>query len=259
MAFIMHDDVLDIESMNLSNNRIIDNFDDWSKRYRDEGFLWGKKPSKCAQTLINMLNPNSQIIELGCGYGRDTKTFLEHGHDIEAFDKAEIGITKAQERLEEYITAKRASIIHGDFLSAQITKDSFDAAFSHRTLHLIDPNLAPKVIERLSNVLNSGGLLVLSARCPLDFNEKQMEWVNTKESNDNYTTAIYKNRESHLINFYDESRLTKLLRGHFTDLTFEHGEELESCNNIDKTGKHRMSKYIVVTARKKNLLQIKNL
>lgn len=237
---------------NQNKNWPANNLDIWSKRYQDEGALWGEAPSECAQILLTKLKkPHARILEFAFGYGRDTKALLDQGHFVEAVDKSDVGVILAQERIENYIRTDRAKIIHGDFLEAQIQNDYFDAAISHRTLHLIDQVKAPEVIKRIATSLKPGGVLVLSARSPRDFNKQQMKWVNANGANDN-TTAIYKHRENHVINFYDENRLTTLLKDYFTNLSFLNGEEMESCANIDVNGKHIMSQYVMVIAQKKH-------
>ncbi len=189
-------------------------------------------------------------MEIGCGYGRDTKVLLDRGHFVVAYDKSIVGIALAEERLENHIKRDKAKIVNSDFLKAQPQDNYFDAVISHRTLHLIDPSKVIEVIERITASLKQGGTLVLSARSPADFNKQQMKWVNTKRENDNMV-AVYKHRENHVINFYDEARLTVLLSDRFIDLTFINGEEIEAYSNIDPDGQCNMSQYIMVVATKK--------
>ncbi len=233
-----------------SNGQLADDLDIWSKRYRDQGYLWGDTSSACAQALLSKLKPHARVLEFACGYGRDTKVLINKGHFVDAFDKSDVGVALARERVKNHINAHRAKIVHGDFLEARIQSGFFDAAISHRTLHLIDPLRASDVVEKIAASLKPEGTFILSARSPKDFNEQQMTWVKTTGANDN-TTAIYKDREAHIIYFYDEARLMALLEDSFTNISFFNGEEIESCTNIDANGQHIMSQFIMVIAQKK--------
>ena len=39
--------------------------------------------------FLEKLNPDAYILDFGCGSGRDTKYFLEHGYQVEAIDGSE--------------------------------------------------------------------------------------------------------------------------------------------------------------------------
>lgn len=41
------------------------------------------------RTFTNLLSPDASILDLGCGSGRDTKYFLDHGYDVTATDGSE--------------------------------------------------------------------------------------------------------------------------------------------------------------------------
>ncbi|PCJ99131.1 MAG: hypothetical protein COA45_06730 [Zetaproteobacteria bacterium] len=230
----------------------LDEHDNWGKRYLgNNGHLWKDDPSACGEFLLNELKEPSLILDLGCGYGRDSKALLEQGHYVLGVDKSKGAIIASKKELSDYIDEKKAFVTNGDFAETSFIKDNFDAVLSHRMLHLPDPDDARAIIDNIATALKPGGLLVLTARRHDDFNEDQMKWVNTNSSNDNGNTAVYKDRPQHKINFYDEDRFRSVLSEKFTDLSFEQGEEIESVGNFDKNGKPVMSQFLRVTARKK--------
>lgn len=232
---------------------LLNDLDNWGKRYLGkDGHLWEDKPSKCGEFLLNELKEPSLILDLGCGYGRDSKALLKQGHYVLGIDKSEGAIIASELELRDYINDKKAFLISGDFAKTSLIKNNFDAVLSHRMLHLPNTEDARAIIDNIAAALKPGGTLVLTARRHDDFNKEQMKWVNSKNSNDNGNTAVYKDRPQHQINFYDEERFRNVLSEQFTDLSFEPGEEIESVGNYDENGKPVMSQFLRVTARKKN-------
>lgn len=235
-----------IESIqsNLWKPELLNELDGWSKRYLTEGHLWGDEASVCGKHLIDELPPSSAVLDLGCGYGRDSKALLEHGHRVVGVDNSLIAALEARASLDEYIKNRTAHIIEGDIITAPIIQRNFDAVLSHRTLHLPDPKDVPAIISRVAGVLKPGGLLVMTARSHEDFNPNQMTRIDD-------SSAVYNDRPTHRINFFNEERFEAILSSKFTDLSFRHGEEAESIGNNQLDGSPVMSQYIQVIARKK--------
>lgn len=223
---------------------LLGELDSWSKRYLTEGHLWGDDPSVCGIHLIDELAPSSAILDLGCGYGRDSKALLEHGHRVTGVDNAIIGAMEARAELDTFIKNRTAHIIEGDIITAPIIQRNFDAVLSHRTIHLPDPKDVPVIMNRVAGVLKPGGLLVMTARSDEDFNAEQMNRIDEN-------TAVYKHRPTHKINFFNEERFQSVISSKFTDISFKRGEEIESVGNTNDAGDPVMSQYIQVIARKK--------
>ena len=223
---------------------LLEELDSWSRRYLTEGHLWGDDPSACGEHLINELAPSSAVLDLGCGYGRDSKVLLEHGHRVTGVDNAIVAAMEARSQLNSHIKNRTAHIVEGDIITAPIIQRNFDAVLSHRTIHLPDVNDVPVIMNRVAGVLKPGGLLVMSARSDDDFNPEQMNRINEN-------TAVYKDRPTHKINFFNEERFESVIAAKFTDISFKRGEEIESVGNKNDNGEPVMSQYIQVIARKK--------
>lgn len=228
----------------------LSHLDLWSKRYLVGGHLWGDEASTCGKFLIGNLPPNSKVLDLGCGYGRDSKKLVEHGHNVLALDMSKIAVIDASEQLEEAIEAGQASVMRANFMTAPIIQRAFDAVLSHRVIHLEAPENVESLVTRMAKTLKSGGHIAISARSPEDFNPEQM--VMTAPM-----TAEYKERPGHKIHFYDEERLRSVLSPKFTEFSFTRGEEIESVGNNKSDGSPVMTQYVRVTARKATGAEIK--
>lgn len=231
---------------------LLDSLDTWSRQYLTRGHIWGEEASPCAENLLRILKPSSRILEIGSGYGRDTKALIDSGHFITAIDNSEIAVL---ETIQQMKSSKKynddSSVFFGNIISAQVTQNHFDAATAHRVLHLPEPDDFKKIIARVSSALRSEGQIVFTLREPNDFEPKDMKRI------DEYTASYKaKERKGHIVNFYDENRLHSVLKNYFTDLSYSKFEEQESCDNLDDNNKPKTTKLIMVTGRKKTDLEI---
>ncbi len=223
----------------------------WDNRYSREGHIWGDEPSPTAEVLLEKLSEakirSASILEIGFGYGRDTKEFCMAGHRISAFDVSEVGLREAKNSLPAHFAAGNVLFTCGDFSKAILPEGDFDALYSHRTLHLLGNNGLVRAFARSAAkaVVPESGLLVVSARDIRDFDKSQMEMVD----ND---TAIYKpeieGRRGQLISFWNEKRFETVFSPKFDIISLTPSEEMEAVNNPNKT-----AKFTIMVARRKPL------
>jgi hypothetical protein len=83
----------------------------WRQFYRDNNVSEG---SPFAKFLAERINPESTIIEIGCGTGRDAIFFSEHGHSVYACDRAEEGIKRATMKAREEELSTTFAIVDAD-------------------------------------------------------------------------------------------------------------------------------------------------
>ncbi len=234
----------------MSNNKNKNKTDLWGGRYKNEGRLWGDDPSLSAKRLAKKLRsrPRSNILEIGAGYYRDGEFFINQGHNYTGIEQAAEALSIATEKVKELIGSEHSPIhsISGPFQTAPIPAEGYDAVFCHRTLHLWGKNgLITAFNDAAVKALKSGGLLVVSARDPRDYDEEQMT-VKEEAPDGTIISAEYKDRPGHLINFWNEARYRDAFGDDFEDMTFEEGTEIESVTNPGK-----MAHFTIMIAHKK--------
>lgn len=106
----------------------------WEKTYSEEPNLFGGEPSYAAQKAAALFKTEhkNNILELGCGHGRDTIFFAQNGFAICALDYSKTCIQtmarKAQTlRLSKSITA----MCHDARRSLPFVTECFDCCYSH--------------------------------------------------------------------------------------------------------------------------------
>lgn len=200
--------------------------DFWSQRYALEGEIWGTDASITAQLLAERLAEDSRIkrvLEVGFGYGRDLREFLEHGHNVEGIEVAAFGLSMAAKGLQKYLETNKAQLMWGDFTSASLGGD-YDAISSHRVLHLLGNNGKVRAfVNKCFSVLKPDGLLYVSARNPDDYNPEQMFKIGDQ--------AAYKDRPQQIISFWDKARFEESFGKKFEILDVVNGTEIESAKN----------------------------
>lgn len=219
---------------------------EWNARYGKWHHMWGDKPSPSAKHLLDKLDDVSHILEVGFGYGRDALAFCQAGHSVTGLELSSVGLSDACQQIGSYLRSGRAHLGIGEFTSAKLPHGSFDAVFSHRTLHLMGNNgLVDAFASRAAKVIKVGGLLVVSARDMRDFDEQQM--VKRSDGMIEYKPEV-PDRQGQLISLWDEARFRETFSEKFDVVSCVESQEIEAVNNPDK-----MAKFTIMTAIRKPL------
>ena len=114
--------------------------------------------------LENYLNRKSRILELGCGNGRDTFFFAEHGHNIIGIDSSEVAIKSNNIRSKELNLDNLMQFFANDFTCDLSQYGKVDAVYSRFSFHTITEKEAQVVIHNVYHVLNKGGFFFIECR-----------------------------------------------------------------------------------------------
>ena len=104
--------------------------------------------------FLALLQPNAYILDFGCGSGRDTKYFMEHGYRVEATDGSEELC-----KLASTYTGVSVKYMLFQELDEQKKYDGIWACSS--ILHLPKPELLP-VIRKMCIALKDNGVIYTS-------------------------------------------------------------------------------------------------
>lgn len=95
------------------------------------------------------------ILDLGCGPGRDLKTFTSLGHKAIGLD----GSARFAEMARSY---SGCEVWHQDFLHLDLPPAMFDGIFANASLFHVPSAELPDVLAQLYNALKPGGVLFSS-------------------------------------------------------------------------------------------------
>ena len=125
-----------------------------------EDFRAGTRDHDVTQNIEALLRaipnePPLDILDFGCGPGRDLQTFLQLGHRPVGLDGA-----------KEFVAMARAEtgceVWHQDFLRLELPDSHFDGVFANAALFHVPTEALPRVLRELHTTLKPGGALFSS-------------------------------------------------------------------------------------------------
>jgi SAM-dependent methyltransferase/rhodanese-related sulfurtransferase len=147
----------------------------WQSALRDVPDRYGAEPSGPALAALATFAAygTTEILELGCGQGRDTLAFARHGMRVTATDFAPAAVETTRSKALEFGLSEAVRVVELDVRRPLPFHDaSFDACYSHMLFCMA---LTERELTRLAGdvlrVLRPGGVCVYTARLTddLDF------------------------------------------------------------------------------------------
>ena len=125
-----------------------------------ESFWQGTRDHDVSQNIAALLehihvSAPFDILDLGCGPGRDLKTFVEHGHNAIGLD----GAPRFIEMAREY---SGCEVWLQDFLALDLPVSRFDGIFANAVLFHVPGDALPRVLDELYASLRQDGVLFSS-------------------------------------------------------------------------------------------------
>lgn len=125
-----------------------------------EDFREGTRDHDVSQNIAALLRhirgePPYDILDLGCGPGRDLKTFVALGH-------RPVGLDGTQSFVEMARAASGCEVWRQDFLQLALPSERFDGIFANAVLFHVPGQELPRVLRELRTALRPGGVLFCS-------------------------------------------------------------------------------------------------
>ena len=125
-------------------------------------YLFGTKPNDFLKSVADRLAPNSRILCLADGEGRNGVYLASLGHQVTAVDQSRVGLEKAKKLAEQKQVAIDA--IEADLAGYDLGNESWDCIVS--IFFHIPPDLRDRIYPRIITALKPGGLLILESYTP---------------------------------------------------------------------------------------------
>ena len=127
--------------------------------------------------LKGEVSDQAEVLDAGCGAGRNTFFFLRHSFRVTAIDKnpADVGATNLMSR--SFNKGDVAKV--GNLLSLPFHENSFDLIVCSRTLHFAESlSQFNQMASELKRVLRTSGLLYLSMNSSIGLDRKVVDESN---------------------------------------------------------------------------------
>lgn len=138
--------------MKETSRRTVNHYQDHAQAYR-EG-TWDHDVSQNRQALLAAIGASGpvDILDLGCGPGRDLEAFKALGHRPVGLDGCAAFVEMARQQTG-------LSVLHQDFLDLSLPHAAFDGVFANAVLFHIPSAELPAVLVALRQSLRPGGVL----------------------------------------------------------------------------------------------------
>lgn len=131
----------------------------WDQKFNREDYLYGTEPNDFLRSACQQLTPNSNILCIAEGEGRNATYLAKLGHKVTAVDASEVGLNKANQLAEKNgvnIQTKVADLANFDMGNAKW--DAIIAIFCH-----LPPTLRKQVNQKIIRALKPSGLFISEA------------------------------------------------------------------------------------------------
>ncbi len=136
----------------------------WNNYYADKAFGsgGGTKPSLFACFAFQeYMEAGKELIELGCGNGRDSLFFAKNGINVTGIDASETAI----DELRNMVELDNCIFICDDFVNAEaIYQIQYDYCYSRFTLHAINEQQEEQILLKAFGMIKENGFLFIEAR-----------------------------------------------------------------------------------------------
>ena len=151
-------------------------------------FVSGTVHADLTDTLnrfLSRLEPGAAILDFGCGSGRDTKYFLEHGYQVEAID--------GSEELCKIASAYTGIPVRQMYFQDLDVREQYDGIWACSSLLHLSYGELDEVLYRIEKALKPQGILYMSfkhgvfegernGRYFLDLTEEKLEQLLKKHT-----------------------------------------------------------------------------
>eukprot|EP01128_Nolandella_sp_AFSM9_P000054 TRINITY_DN10087_c0_g1_i1.p1 TRINITY_DN10087_c0_g1~~TRINITY_DN10087_c0_g1_i1.p1 ORF type:complete len:226 (+),score=81.36 TRINITY_DN10087_c0_g1_i1:70-747(+) len=184
--------------------------DYWNKFYSSSEIP--SNPSSFAEYVLQKVNKEGTLVDLGCGNGRDSVFFAKHGINlVYAIDLSQSSIDKLNKTTADI---DHIQFIQGDFSElkskSELNITDLDAVYSRFTLHAVNKVSASRALKWAYDNLDKDGLLLVEARSTKSNLYGKGEKVEGEE--DAYIYAGHKSVTPHYRRFINSEKLTEELK-----------------------------------------------
>ena len=137
-------------------------WDKRSQKYDDDIKKHDSLYEKSISNTTSLLTSSDVVLDFGCASGEMSLDIAPHVQRVHGIDPSvkmiELANQKARDRRADNITFD-----HIDAFDQRLSSNSFSAVVAFNVFHLLDD--APKVLARLHDLLEAGGLLISQTPC----------------------------------------------------------------------------------------------
>ena len=137
-----------------NNNQEFDSFD---KEYDEKPEMFGH-PYQELQDFFNNCTIRGNLLDLGCGQGRDSIFLASLGFQVTAIDSSKVGVDQMFQKAQSQELEIEGIV--GDIRNLKLEK-KFNVILIDMLLHGFENNIQHDLLRKYSNSLNNEGILCI--------------------------------------------------------------------------------------------------
>jgi len=184
----------------------------WNSLY-DKKNYFGTGPTKLAILAESLLKTNNviQILDIGCGQGRDTFYFSQLGYHVDAIDISENAIEYIKKTKIQLNLNNINAIVHDIEKPFPFSEDKYDFIYSNLALQFFNAVKLNEIFSNIVKIMKKNSLFLFSTKKEGDkyyqFGNKINEYAFEYKGITRY--------------FYPEETLKNLITTHFKIIKFD--------------------------------------
>jgi len=194
----------------------------WNGLYDKKNFF-GTGPTKLAKYAESILKENeiNNLLEIGCGQGRDAVHFSQLGYNVNAFDISSKAIKFVEEIKNSLELINLNLLVHDAEKPLPYANKNFNFVYSNLALQFFNLEQLQTIFRNIADTMRDDSMLLFSTKKKGD---KYYEFGNKVNENAFEYSGITRY-------FFDKPTLESVLQKHYKILEFNE----DSHKNLDST------------------------
>lgn len=147
----------------MTTTRYTDAAATWNKRFENADYVFGTEPNTYLQAQARHLPSSGRTLCVADGEGRNSVWLARQGLQVDAFDIAEVGVSKARK-----LAAQAGVQVHYDVADCESwpwPAEHYDVVAAI-FIQFADPDMRTRLFANIIKTLKPGGLLILQGYSP---------------------------------------------------------------------------------------------
>lgn len=189
----------------------------WNRNFAEKGLIWGDKHNMFAEMVSqNVDSKDKLLLDLGCGYGRDSDYLYKRGFRVYGIDVSETAIAMAKIQYPEI------QFKIGDMRKLDFGDNHFDIIFIYSVLHLFNKVDRKKILQEIYRVLKPNASAYC---CVASINDADYGTGNKVAKNS------YRNKRGVVKHFFEKDEITGMFK-HFSNINISE-EKIYHTHDFD--------------------------
>jgi SAM-dependent methyltransferase len=152
----------------LTNQSFPDATGTWNRRFEADGYIFGTEPNAYLRQHAPLWQPDSRVLSVADGEGRNSVWLAGQGMIVDAFDISRVGVEKARKLAKAAAVSVAFSVSDCD--SWPWPADAYDG-IAAIFVQFADPPMRARLFANMIRALKPGAILILQGYTP-----KQLEY-----------------------------------------------------------------------------------